>query len=194
MSAHYAREWALPEDAPAVFGRVTDLGTLLRLAPQWDVTFFKMSGPPAAGAGFLFDVEFDRSEKAVSFKGEVAEYSPGSALRLALSAPETSMRVDVEIADHPMGSRLRFGVATDPPPQAEDLREYDLWARSLVNYLAISRSRSPLTRVWKWFLDRWWLNMAQSGKRIVFFVVVGEAFSLVFLIAILVWWKFFPSP
>jgi hypothetical protein len=194
MSTPYAREWSLPEDAPAVFRRVCDLGTLLRLAPQWDVKSFKMSGPPAAGADFLLDVEFDRSEEAVSFKGEVAVASPGSVLRLDLSAPGTRMRVDVEIADHPMGCRLRFGVATDPPPQADDLREYDLWARSLLNYLAISRSRSPLTRVWKWFIDRWWLTMPQSGKRIVFFVVVGEAFSLVFLIAILVWWKFFSSP
>lgn len=194
MSTHYAREWAIPEDAPTVFGRVSNLGTLLRLAPQWNVTSYKMNDSPATGNGFLFDVEFDRSEKAVSFKGQIAEVSPGSALRLGLSAPGCSMRVDIQVADHPKGSRLRFEVATDPPPQADDLREYDLWARSLVNYLALSRSRSPLTRVWKWFLDRWWLTMTQSGKRIVFFVVVGEAFSLVFLIAILAWWKFFSSP
>lgn len=193
-SAQYANEWALTEDASAAFGRMSNLETLVRLAPQWDVKSFTMGGPPAAGTGFLLEVEFDRSEKAVSFAGTIADYIPGRGLCLALSAPDCSVQVDIRLNAEPMGSRLRFAVAADPPPQAEDLREYDLWGRSLINYMAISRSRSPLTRAWKWFLDRWWLNMTQSGKRIVFFVVVGEAFSLVFLIAILVWWKYFSSP
>lgn len=193
-SAHYSQQWALTEDAPTAFGRVSNIETLLRLAPQWDVKSFIMDSLPAAGAGFLLKVEFDRSEKPVSFDGTITTYLPGCGLSVVLSAPECSVQVDIRLADDPMGSRLRFTVIADPPPQVEDLREYDLWGRSLINYLEISGSRSLLSRAWKWFLDRWWLTMTQSGKRIVFFVVVGEGFSLAFLIAILLWWKYISSP
>lgn len=193
-SASYSNEWALTEDAFTAFGRMSNLETLIRLAPQWDVKSFTMDGRPAAGAGFMLEVEFDRSEETVSFEGTIAEYSPGRGLRMVLSSSSCSVQMDIRLTADSMGSRLRFSVAADPPPQDEDLREYDLWGRSLINYLAISRSRFPLTRAWKWFLDHWWLKMTQSGKRIAFFVVVGEAFSLVFLIAILVWWKYLSSP
>jgi hypothetical protein len=36
--------------------------------------------------------------------------------------------------------------------------------------------------------------MTQSGKRMVFFIVAGEALSLVLLVAVLLWWRFVSAP
>ena len=112
--------------------------------------------------------------------------------RLVSDAIRLVVSLRLEAADG--GGWLDFFLDSAPDADPEDLREYDLWARSLLNYLGVSRSRSPFMRAWKWFLDRWWLKMPQSGKRILFFVLAGEALSFVFLVAILLWWRFVSSP
>jgi hypothetical protein len=194
MSTPHVREWMLPAFTQRDFLPIVDLDTVLRLAPQWDVTALRMSAPPAAGAVFDLEVVHDRSERPLQFSGCIEAFTAGELLRVGLIGPDCRLRFAIRVMSEPGGYRLRVEVATEPPPEAADVREYDLWARSLLDYLKVSRSRFWPARAWKWFLDRWWLRMTQSGKRMVFFIVVGEAFSLVLLVAVLLWWRFVSSP
>lgn len=194
MSVPYNREWILPAaDQPGI-DLLADLETVLRLGPQWDVKSLKMGGPVAQNRDFVLGVEYDRTEAPVTFSGKVVEFTSGKALRLVMQAQEHSVDFSVDLSESPAGTLIAFRITAVPPPGVEDLREYDMWARSFVNYVKICASRKPLTRIWKWFLDRWWLKMTQSGKRLVFFVVVADGFSVVFLAAILLWWKYFSGP
>jgi hypothetical protein len=194
MSKPYTREWILPGGDRSQIELLADLETVLRLGPQWDVKSLKMEGPLAQRREFVLDVEYDRSETPVSFSGIVEEFAPGKALKLVMQAEEHSLDFSVNVTESPGGAVIAFRIAAVPPPVIEDLRDYDMWARSFVNYIKINASRKPLTRIWKWFLDRWWLKMTQSGKRLVFFIVVADGFSVVFLAAILLWWKYFSGP
>lgn len=188
MNSGYARDWLLPYAAPTDEGLFGDLEKVLRLCPQWDVK----SLAPAPGGGFEALLAHDRLEAELAYHVAVEEHAPGSHLRVKLTRGEESIAFSFAVEDRQTRGVLRARVETVPAPTAEDVREFDLWARSMANYLAISRSRSPAKRAWKWFLDRWWLTMSQSGKRMAFFILMGEALSVVFLVFILLWWKFFP--
>jgi hypothetical protein len=189
MNNSYSRQWLLPfSQRPTTDALFSDLETILRLGPQWDVKAITVDGLGSSGT-FHFDVEYDRTETQVSFSGKIIALAPGQTLRLAIRAPGLGIDFAMDIQEQDRGSLISFQIGSDPAPEYPDIREYDLWARSIVNYLKISESSSPWSKIWKWFLDRHWLKMTQSGKRIVFFVVVSEGFSLVFLIAILLWWK-----
>ncbi len=194
MSAPHVREWALPAFRPPDFHPLGDLETVLRLAPQWDVTALHLEAPLRMGSGFRLEVMHDRSERALAYEGRVEAFTPGEVLSIDLSGPDRRLRLAVRAQPEATGSRLRFEIRSDPPGDPADLREYDLWARSLLDYLKVNRSRAWPTRAWKWFLDRWWLRMTQSGKRVVLFIVVGEGLSLVLLIAVLLWWRFVGQP
>jgi hypothetical protein len=188
MSQAYARDWLLPYASPTDEGLFADLEKVLRLCPQWDV----MNVAPAPDGGFELLLNHDRLEAELAYHARVREHVPGARLGVTLTRGEESIAFDFSLEDRRTCGVLRARVETVPPPKAEDVREFDLWARSLANYLAVSRSRSPAKRAWKWFLDRWWLKMSQSGKRMAFFILMGEALSVVFLVFILLWWKFFP--
>ena len=194
MSIPYNREWLLPIAGQSDIELLADLETVLRLGPQWDVKSLEMEGPVARNRDFLLAVQYDRTEMSVSFAGKVEEYAPGKALRLVMQAREHLVDFSVNLSESVGGTLIAFRIAAVPPPAIEDLREYDMWARSFVNYVKICESRRPLTRIWKWFLDRWWLKMTQSGKRLVFFIVVADGFSVAFLAAVLLWWKYFSGP
>lgn len=190
MTNSYSRQWILPfSQRPTTDALFSDLETILRLGPQWDVKAMSLDGQRGSDT-FHFDVEHDRTETQASFSGRIVALEPGRTLRLVMTAPGLVVDFAMDIQEHDQGSLISFQISSQPGPEYPDIREYDLWARSIVNYLKISESGSPWSKVWKWFLDRHWLKMTQSGKRIVFFVVVSEGFSLVFLIAILLWWKF----
>jgi hypothetical protein len=194
MSVPYNRDWVLPTADQSGIDLLADLETVLRLGPQWDVKSLKMEGPVAQNCNFVLEVEYDRTEAPVCFSGKVEEFASGKALRLVMQAPEHNVDFSVNLSESPEGILIAFRITAVPPPVVDDLREYDMWARSFVNYVKISASRKPHTKIWKWFLDRWWLKMTQSGKRLVFFVVVADGFSVVFLAAILLWWKYFSGP
>jgi hypothetical protein len=194
MNNPYTREWLLPFRDGQKIELFSDLETVLRVGPQWDVKSLKIEGPVARDSNFSLDIEYDRTEAPVSFAGKVKEFTAGKALRILMQAQEHTVDFSVNLSDHPGGTLIAFHISAVPPPVIEDLREYDMWARSFVNYVKISASRKPLTRIWKWFLDRWWLRMTQSGKRMVFFIVVADGFSVVFLAAVLLWWKYFSGP
>jgi len=194
MNSRYSREWTLPLSGSSAFGLLADVEKVLRLGPQWNVKELRLNGSMEADAAFELDVEYDRSEQAVSFAGKVEELIPGRNLRLALSAPEQQLDFSLRIAEQTDGSLVSFSISTTPDPSPEDMQEFDLWARSILNYVTICNSKSPLSWAWKWFLDCCWLKMSQSGKRVVLFIVVGEGLSLLFLVAILLWWKYLAPP
>jgi hypothetical protein len=194
MNPPYSREWLLPASDEALVDLLAGVETLLRLGPQWNVKSVGLSGPPAPAQDFSLEVEHDRTETLVCFSGKVLAYVPGKTLRLVIAARTQTIDFSAEVTGQQENRLISFRIDTTPSATVEDLREYDLWARSIVNYLEISGSRSPLTRIWKWFIDRYWLKMTQSGKRIVFFIVVTEGFSLLFLISLLAWWKWVSAP
>ncbi|MFH0824592.1 MAG: hypothetical protein V2B18_17700 [Pseudomonadota bacterium] len=193
MMDQYSREWALAVSEEAILRLFYDLETILRLAPQWNVKALRMDGPPAPGRTFELDVEHDRTETVISFSGQVKSFVPRKVLHLVMESSQNTVDFAVSLTERAQVNLISFHISSVPPPALEDLREYDLWARSVLNYLKISESRSPTTRLWKCFLDRWWLRMTQSGKRLVFFIVVADGFSVIFLVAILLWWKYFSS-
>lgn len=194
MKGRYTRTFLLPKIRSLDLEPVTDLETLFRLAPQWEVKSLTL--PVSAESGeFELMVEYDRSETQALFSGKAEISDDGRRVKVTLSVLEKSVVFLSEMETLPSGGyRFFFDISGVPEPQGPDLREYDLWARSILDYMRIRASRAIGKRIWKWFLDRFWLRMSPSGKRMVFFIVVGEGLSLVLLIGLLLWWRFFSTP
>jgi hypothetical protein len=191
MIGTYTRNWNLPCGERAEKDLFGDLETVLRLGPQWNVKALRVQGHVEAGASFECDVEYDRTEEFVTFVGTIDSFEPGRRLMLRLTSNRIEIDFSAQLTDYLNEKVVGFRISSIPPPTRQDFYEFDLWARSFVNYVKISESRSAVSRAWRWFLDRYWLKMPQSGKRIVFMIVVADGFSVAFLLALLLWWKFF---
>ncbi|MDP3429614.1 MAG: hypothetical protein Q8R89_04700 [Desulfomicrobium sp.] len=176
------------EDGFCVFD---DLETVLRLGPQWTVEALRVEENLCSGMPFEVDVEFDSSEQKATLAGTVERHVPGRLLAVTLVTGHATLRLFLSAQPHISGHEVEMRFECDPTPSLHALREFDMWARSILNYMQISAGRGFFTKMWKYFLDRWWLKMPQFGKRIVIIVLIGEAFSLAMLIGILLWWKIF---
>lgn len=65
------------------------------------------------------------------------------------------------------------------------LRNEDVpyWLRGLQNYMAMETGRG---RFMKWFLDRFWLRMTPSQRRIALIVLIAEGIGLAAFIAVVI--------
>lgn len=189
MNTVYARQWMVDVSDEPVNNLLADHEKILRLAPQWDVKDLKIVD--YEGETIELNAEYDRSETSVCFTGFVKTSDSPKSLRILLTSPTKSIDLTIAATEGDTGKVMSIRIETSPEPDIHEVREFDLWARSIIDYLRVSGSTRFAVRLWKSFLDRWWLNMTQSGKRITFLVVVSEGFSLVFLLALLLWWKFF---
>ena len=190
MNKVYARQWALNVSDDPVSALLSDHEKILRLSPSWDIKKIRTMSGTGDCHTLEVDVEHDRTEKTISFVGNIHKSFSPDSLKILLTSPSNSIEFTIEASTLNRGKLVSVQINSSPEPDIHDIREFDLWARSIINYIKISASSHWHVRLWKAFLDKWWLNMTQSAKRITFFIVASEGFSVIFLIALLLWWKF----
>lgn len=184
MTYQHALEVDLPpQDIWAFF---SDLEKWFRLNPQWHVLAYTGEQPLAAESGFTLKVEYDRTEQTVEYRGRVTEFQPPRELTVLLEG-NGRRELTIEVRDARITSILKYREISEQPSSPREQMELNLWLKSVANYIQVSHRKSPVSRIWKWFLDRYWLKMSPSGRRTVFFVVAAEALSLVFFLLILLW-------
>jgi hypothetical protein len=186
MSVDYLHALEIELAREQIFAFFEDLEKWFRLNPQWHVLAYEGSQTFEAGSRFQLEVEYERPEKKISYSGVVTEFDPPTLVTVKLEG-EFPREMTIEVRDARLVSLLKYREPRPTPPSAHEQRELNLWLRSVANYILISHRQSPISRVWKWFLDRYWLKMSPSGRRTVFFVVVAEGLSLVFFLLLIAW-------
>ncbi len=175
-----------------VFSFFYDLEKWFRLNPQWNVISFEAKARPEAGSAFVLKVEYDRTEAKVEYQGVIEELRPPDTLQIRLEGPEARVMI-IEVRDARFVTLLKYRELRESPVSEHERRELNLWLKSVSNYIQVAHKTGVFSRVWKWFLDRYWLRMTQSGRRTVFFVVCAEGLSLLFFLLILAWLLIFKT-
>lgn len=176
----------LPLPRAVVFTLLTDPDRLFRLNPQWAVLSHSATAHLRQGSTFALNVRYDRTDEEMTYACAVAEFVENERLVIALdaSAPRS---MAFTVSDAEGGAVLGYEEGgREDLPDAEK-RELALWLRSIGNYLVVSSRTSLRARLWKWAVDRVWLKLTPSGRRIAFFIIVAEVLSFVFLILLLLW-------
>lgn len=133
----------------------------------------------------MLKVRYDRTENAVSYDGTVEELVDGDLLSIRLDA-ETPRCITVHMKDNRDTSLLWQEEVLDSEPSKTQREELNRWLRSVASYLALQDKNTPWSKLWKLFMDKLWLKMSPSGRRIVLLVVIAEASSLIFFILFLI--------
>lgn len=182
----YSYRLMMPLAKETVFSFFYELEKWFRLNPQWEVLSLENGERAKENERFNLRVRYDRTEKEVLYKGTVEEFRDNQiTIRLDAEAPRL---ITVKLNDAENGmSILSYEEVSDVELHVEEKINLNLWIKSVADYILLSRKKTLLSRTWKWIVDKIWLKMSPSGRRIAFFTVVAEAASLVFFILLLVW-------
>jgi hypothetical protein len=153
-----------------------------RLNPEWEVLAFDR------GARTL-RVRYDRSEAEAGYRVGGADFS-GRGGVIALEGDEPR-RLEIELAEDGHGTLLSYREAFAVPLEAERRAELNLWQDATAGYLRLLARSDRRARLWLWLLDRFWLRLSPTARRVSLLIIAMEALALLLFVAILLVAKLF---
>lgn len=182
---NYCYEIKVSVPREKIFPFFRDLEKCFRLNPQWAV--LETEGCKCAkGSQSSLKVRYDRSEKEISHTVTVEEYIEDTMVTLRLDS-EIPRLITIRLADSGVNTTtVSYIEAIEKELSSEERVELNFWLKSIINYIMISEKKTLRSRLWKWFIDRFWLKMSPSGRRIALMTVAAEALALVFFILLIV--------
>lgn len=146
-----------------------------RLNPEWEVL---------AHADERLSVRYERSEVERSWRIN----STFAAMQgtITLTGEETRR---IEIGWQPCGEqavRFEYRERFAHPLEKERLAELHWWCEASAGYLALAARQDWWARLGRWLLDRIWLQMSPTARRITMLILAMEALAfLLFLVLVL---------
>jgi hypothetical protein len=183
----YSFTLKIPCSKEKVFSFFCDIEKFFRLNPQWELLSLEGEVVLKKGSNFLVHTRHDRSETEFKYNATVDDLVKGEFFTISLEAETHSMLFTISVKDGGDFSIIEYNETMEEEISAARKREINLWIKSIANYILTQEKKTPFSRAWKWFLDKIWLKMSPSGKRIVLIVVISEILALVFFILLLVY-------
>lgn len=158
------------------------LETWLRLSPEWSVLEFL---PEALGNAIRLRLRLEHDEREVDMSARLAVLDDGWQLELVGDGRSRTLEFSLTPTTDGCELGLRDeGIADDDGPART---AGALWLRATADYMLLSVSSRWRHRLAKRLLDRLWLRMSLTGRRVVILVVAYETVGFAFLMGWLVW-------
>ncbi len=170
-----------------VFSFFYDIEKFFRLNPQWQL--LSIEGEPLLkrGSNFIVNTRHDRSDREVKYNAIVKDLREGEFLAINLDSDIQPISFTIHVKDEGAFTIIEYREAMYEEPTTPRKREINLWIKSIANYILIQEKKTLFSKVWKWFLDKIWLKMSPSGKRIALIIVLSELLALLFFLLLLVY-------
>lgn len=182
MSEHrYERSLSIAAPIALVAQFFRDGESWYRLNPEWEVVALDQTGDPRR-----LKVRYERSEREAEYcrvasadfalNGGMIELmgEPGRTIELILT-PQGEMRTRLDW-------RECFPEPLDPARRAE----LNLWGDATAGYLAFAARKDRRARLARWLLDRFWLRLTPTARRVSLLILGMEALALLLFIAIVI--------
>jgi hypothetical protein len=150
--------------------------TWFRLNPEWEVLEF---------ADGQLKLRYERSEAEVVCRPASADFSATGGTVLFDTDPPRR----IVLSWLPEGdgvTHLSYRETFAAPLEDARRAELNLWLDAAAGYLAIAARTDRKGKFMRWLLDRFWLRMSPTSRRVSLLIVGMEALALLLFIAVLI--------
>ena len=194
---HYISESInLPVSEATAFKVLLDLNVILRLSPYWSLKKLKSISdiPIKEGSRCEATIEYYAKEITETHGLEVVEYLQDKKISLKVENGVLK-EINFIIEKNDNGIRLTHQFLIDSIEDETVLKgtknELFYWLRSIGEYLKLAEGKTLRQRFFKWFMDRVWLRLTLSERKIAIIVTKISILELVLLLVLIVIWNLF---
>ncbi|MBI5212232.1 MAG: hypothetical protein HY957_02530 [Nitrospirae bacterium] len=174
---------------------LSNLDVILRLSPYWSLKEFKSlsDSPVRKGSRYEATLEYYGKEVTETHGLEITEILKNKKISLGVengALKETAFLIE----KHNEGIRLTHQFLIDSDDEAllkGTQTELHFWLRSIGEYLKIAEGKTLWRRFFKWFMDKIWLRLSLSERKIAIIVTKISILELILLIILVVIWNLF---
>ncbi len=182
----FERSFIVLAPAELAAGFFTDGEAWYRLNPEWEVLTLNREAQ-----GHRLKVRYERSEQEAEYcRPASADFSNrGGSVMLEGNPPRR-----IELVLTPQGeqaTRIDYREAFSAPLETAHIAELNLWLDAAAGYLAFAARSDRKARLARWLLDRIWLRMSPTARRVGLLIVGMETLALLLFIATVIIYRFF---
>lgn len=180
--------YTCPAGPDSLFKVLTNLELLFRLNIQWHLKEHNFPKAIQSNGTYTCILHHEGLSKDIPYEVKVEYKSNPTVIDLSFDG-EPPQQFCFTLKEVNGKSLLEMEVKKESLSPEEQM-ELNLWVKSIINYAMISESKNPVTKVWKFLLDRFYLRLSPTGRRVVFLVVVSEIFALLFFILLVIYFLY----
>jgi hypothetical protein len=160
--------------------------TWFRLNPEWELRELHIGQETPDCLDFSMQVLYDRTELEAEYLGKLCRLpeNEGISLELDGKAPRHIQILFSGVGD--TVTSLVYEELGEAPLEPRKETELVLWLKSTADYLEICSRHSWHWRLVRYLLEKIWLKLNPTGRRVVFLIIAFELAALVFLIGLLI--------
>ncbi|MCS7200073.1 MAG: hypothetical protein N2327_06175 [Caldimicrobium sp.] len=168
---------------------LSNLELLFRLNIQWHLKAHNFKIPLSMTDSYHCTLYLERVDRLIDYEVKIDYSSDFSHLMITLEG-DLPRKFQFRLLERDGGSYIELEEIRNNLTK-EEIMELNLWLKSIINYAMILESSKTVTKAWKFFLDKVYLKLSPTGRRIVFLVVISEIFALLFFILLLLYFLIF---
>lgn len=170
---------AAPADLIARFFR--DGEAWYRLNPEWEVISLDKTGGQQR-----LKVRYERSEREAEYcRPASADFAQDGATIELIGEPARAIALTLTPQGE-MLTRLDWRETFSAPIETARRAELNLWGDATAGYLAFAARKDRRARLARWLLDRFWLRLTPTARRVGLLIIGMEGLALLLFIAIVI--------
>jgi hypothetical protein len=186
---------SLPVSEKLAFQVVSDVDLILRLSPYWSLKKFipLSAGIPGTGSRFEAVIEHYGKELTESLILEIVEFYKNEKISLKIEEGILK-RINFVIESNSEGVRLTHQFLLDSEDESiikGSEHELYYWLRSIGEYLKLAGGGSFYKKLFRWFMDKVWLRMTLSERKIAIIMVSISIIEIILLLVLSLIWNLF---
>ena len=185
----------LPVSEETAFNVLSDLDKILRLSPYWSLKALKpfSTGDIREGGKYEATIEYYGRELTETHGLEVIEFLKNR--RISLKAGNGLLKeIRFALEKKNAGIRLtqQFLLQSEDGPLLQGTqRELSVWLRSIGEYIKLAGGKTLWKRFLKWFMDRVWLKLTLSERKIAGIITKISIIEILLLLLLVILWNLF---
>lgn len=185
----------LPVSEATAFKVLSDLNVILRLSPYWSLKGLRhlTEGETCRGSRYEATIEYYGKELTETHGMEVLELSRDR--RISFKVNDGILKeISFNIEKDSDGIRLTHQFLIDSDDETilkGTYSELVFWLRSIGEYLKLAEGGTLWRRFFKWFMDRVWLRLTLSERKIAIIITKISVLELVLLLMLVIIWNMF---
>ncbi len=187
----------LPVSDELAFKVLSDLNVILRLSPYWSLKELKCLSEELAegwvrdGSRYEATIEYYGKEVVETHDIEVSEFLKNTKISFKVENGILKEIVFV-IKQEGEGIQLTQQFLLECEDEAilkGTQSELHFWLRSIGEYLKLAKGKTLWKKFLKWFMDRVWLKMTLSERKIAIIIVKISILELILLLLLVLIWN-----
>ena len=194
---HYISESInLPVSEATAFKVLSDLNVTLKLSPYWSLKELKSTSgiPIKEGSRYEATIEYYAKEITETHGLEVVEYLQDKKIFFKVENGALK-EINFIIEKNNTGIQLTHQFLIDSIEDETVLKgtknELFYWLRSIGEYLKLAEGKTLRQRFLKWLMDRVWLRLTLSERKIAIIITKISILELVLLLVLIIIWNLF---